>query len=61
DAVGGALLMELGCVFEDADDVPLDAEADGVIGCPSKSVDDVDPGTEVGCAPDEMVELVPGT
>lgn len=55
------LCNEVDWLLEGAEDVPLDAGPDGVIGCPSRSVDDVDPDIEVGCEPDGIVELVPGT
>lgn len=61
DAVVRPLCIEFDWLPEGAEDVPLDAGADGVIGWPSKSVDDVDPDIEVGCVPDGIVGLVPGT
>ncbi|KAI7530817.1 hypothetical protein KC331_g14467 [Hortaea werneckii] len=60
DTVGRGFGIEVDWLLEGADDVLFDTGADGVIGCPSNS-DDVVTGTEEGCAPDEIVELVPGT
>lgn len=61
DAVGRGFGIEVDWLFESVEDVPFDTGPDGVVGCPSESPDDVVSGSEVGCAPDEIVELLPGT